>query len=233
MASDGRLGPLVHRAVHHGAALWLIGSLQFIAAMIVVQLGWRSPPSYSLTRNYISDLGNTGCGPWPNASSHIVCSPWHTVFSGSVIVLGLLFILGALLVPTAFPARKSRTIGLGLLLVAGIGSIGVGLSPENVNLTIHTISALLAFGGANLGLLVLGFGMLRDTRWDGYRAYTLISGLVGFVALLLFSFHIDAGLGVGGMERLVAAPGLLWLIVAGVHLLRVPTYAPTGLPKGG
>jgi len=29
----------------------------------------------------------------------------------------------------------------------------------------------------------------------------------------------------------VAAPALLWLVVAGIHLLRVPSYAPSILPK--
>ncbi len=227
-----RYGPLVHRRVHHGALLWVVGVLQFVVAMIVVQLAWTTP--YSLAQNYISDLGNTACGEF---GSQYVCSPWHLLFNVSIVVMGLLLIAGAFLLPTAFPSRSSRTVGLGLLVVAGLGSIGVGLSPENVNPTVHSLSALLAFGGGELALLVLGVAMFRDTRWDGFRSYTVISGLVSLVALLLFVAHAYrwGGLwttwGPGGIERLVAAPPLLWAVVAGIHLLRIRSFAPRLIPK--
>jgi hypothetical membrane protein len=228
--APSRRGPLVHRVVHRGAAVWLVAVLQFVVAMIVVQLAWSGPPAYSLTGNYISDLGNTACAPWPSSSSHRVCSPWHDVFDGSAIALGVLVLLGAVLVRTAFPSRRSATIGLALLGVAGIGAIGVGVSPENVNLGIHELSSAIAFLFSGLALLVLGFAMFRDTRWDGYRAYAILSGLVGLVALGLFTSHAYGALGVGGMERLIVAPVLLWLVVASVHLLRVPQYAPARIP---
>jgi hypothetical membrane protein len=229
--SEPRLGPLVHRAVHHGAALWLAGTLLFVLAMVVVQLAWSGPPAYSLKANYISDLGNTGCGPWPSSTSARVCSPWHDVFNGAIIVLGVFIPFGAILSRTAFPKRRSATVGLGLLAIAGIGAMTVGFSPENVNLTVHTLGSVLAFLFGNLALIVLGFAMFRDTRWDGYRAYSMFSGLIGLVALALFASHDYVGLGVGGMERLIVAPPLLWLLLASIHLLRIPQYAPHALPS--
>ncbi|MFY9717404.1 MAG: DUF998 domain-containing protein [Thermoplasmata archaeon] len=228
-SAEPRLGPLVHRSVHHAAIVWLIAAVQFVVVMGVVELRWTTP--YSLSKNVISDLGNTGCGAWPNATSPYVCSPWHVVFNASIIVLGLLAILGVLLIRSAFPDRSSRSIGLGLLVLTGIGAIGVGLSPENVNLQVHSISALLSFAAGNLALIVLGFAMFRDTRWDGYRSYTLFSGLIGVIALLLFVAKIYAGLGMGGMERLIVAPLLLWLVIVSIHLLRVAAYAPRIVPK--
>ncbi len=229
-----RYGPLVHRSVHHGALLWVVAVLEFVAAMIVTQLGW-SHPTYSLTQNYISDLGAVNCGL---LGGRYVCSPWHDVFNASVIVLGILVIVGVLLTPTAFPNRRSRTVGLGLLVVTGVGAIGVGLSPEDVNLAVHQISSLLAFGGGGLALIVLGFAMFRDTRWGGYRAYSMISGLVTLVALGLFVEHswqwggLWADLGAGGIERLIVAPVLLWALLVGIHLLRIPAFAPRLLAKG-
>ncbi|MGP8077316.1 MAG: DUF998 domain-containing protein [Thermoplasmata archaeon] len=227
--ADSRLGPLVHRAVHHAAIVWLIGALQFVVVMGVVQLRWKT--TYSLTGNVLSDLGNTQCGFWPTSSSHYVCSPWYLTFNVSLALFGLLVILGALLVRSAFPDRSSRSLGLGLLALAGAGSVGVGLFPENVHLDPHLGSALVAFVGGSLALVVLGVSMFRDTRWDGYRAYTLFSGLVGLIALLLYVAKLYVGLGPGGMERLIVAPLLLWMVVASIHLLRVPAYAPRILPK--
>ena len=219
-----RYGPLVHRSVRHGAILWILGALEFIVGMAVTQIGYGS--SYSLTNNYISDLGAVYCGLWKGRD---ICSPWHDVFNVSAVLLGLFLILGTILVRTGFPPRGTRTVGLGLLIIAGLGSIGVGLSPEDVNLTVHSISAASAFVGAGLALLVLGVAMFRDTRWDGFRAYTMISGLIALVAFVLFTTGEFVGLGVGGMERLIVAPVLLWSLVAGVHLVRIPTYAPRGL----
>lgn len=229
-----RYGPLVHRSVHHGAIVLIVAAIQFIVAMAITQVGYGS--SYSLTQSYISDLGAVHCGvqggggPFGGMGRYI-CSPWHEVFNVSCVILGLLVILGAILIRSSFPARRSRTIGLGLLAIAGIGAAGVGLFPEDVQIDFHITSALLAFVGGNLALAVLGVAMFRDTRWDGFRGYTLLSGLVGLVAVVLFATKTYLGLGVGGMERLIVAPILLWAIVAGIHLARIPTFAPRLIPK--
>ena len=73
-----RLGPLVHRSVHHGAILLVVASVEFLVAMIVTQIGYGS--SYSLSANYISDLGAVNCGVFGGTASfggHYACSPWH------------------------------------------------------------------------------------------------------------------------------------------------------------
>jgi hypothetical membrane protein len=233
VASSERYGPLVHRSVRHGAVLLIVGAVQFLVGMALTQIGYGS--SYSLTQNYISDLGAQNCGTFGGSGAmpgHYACSPWHLVFNISIILLGLLLIFAVILIRTAFPARRSRTIGLALLAFSGVGAIGVGLSPEDVNITIHSLSAFLAFAGSGFALIILGLAMFRDTRWDGFRAYTMLSGLVILVALILFATQTYVGLGVGGMERLVVAPVLLWAIVVGIHLARIPTFAPRAFPKG-
>jgi hypothetical membrane protein len=230
-ARPERRGPLVRRSVRHGAIVLFVAAAQFIVANIVTQIGYG--PGYSLSGNYISDLGAVNCGLFGGSGSfpgHYACSPWHDVFNASCVILGLLLILAVFLIQTAFPQRRSRTIGLALLAIAGIGAIGVGLSPEDVNITVHSASATIAFAGSGFALIVLGFAMFRDTRWDGFRAYTLLSGVVGLVALVLFATKTYAGLGVGGMERLIVAPVILWSLVVGIHLARIPTYAPPGVP---
>ncbi len=224
-----RLGPLVRRAVHHGAALWFVGVIQFLVVMAVVELAWTYP--YSLTHNVISDLGNTACGPWPDASSATVCSPWHDLFNGSAIVLGLLTLFGAILVKTAFPSRKSSAAGLSLIALAGVGSVLVGVFPENVYGDGHLLGSALVFLSGSLALVALSLAMFRDTRWDGFRAYTLLSGLVSLVAVGLIATNHTFALGYGGMERLCAAPLFLWQLIASIHLLYIPAYAPKAIPS--
>jgi hypothetical membrane protein len=231
--SEDRLGPLVHRSVHHGALLLLLGAVEFIVGMIITQLLWNtSSPygTYSLLTNYISDLGAVNCGPFPASSTtHFVCSPGHDVFNASIILMGILLILAVILLRTAFPKRRSSTVGLAFLALAAIGAMGVGFSPEDVNINVHKVSALVAFLFGNLALMTLGFAMFRDTRWSGFRAFSILCGFVGLVALILFTAGVYGPLGVGGMERLIVAPILLWAIVVGIHLLRIPTYAPSGI----
>jgi hypothetical membrane protein len=205
------LGPLIPIQARRAGGVLLLGSVQFVVAMIVVQLKY---PGYSDIGNSISDLG----GPH---------SPWAVVVNASVIVLGLLSILAAYLLLSAFNRRLSRTLGLGFLGIAGIGAILVGIFPENstaLNGHMHGIAADLAFIASGLALIILPLAMLRDTRWDGYRAFTFLLGVITLVAIVLYSTKVWGPLGLGGMERLIVAPILLWAIVVGIHLLTLPTY---------
>jgi len=236
MASPGRRGPLVHRTVHHAAYLLLGGVVAFFLGNGITQWAWdyyRSSPTpvYSLLSNYISDLGAIHCGSF---SGRYVCSPGHLVFGGFIVLMGLCLLLAAPLLKTAFAARRSRTIGLGLFGVAGIGAMGVGFFPEDFIPPVHVASAVLAFAGSNLAIIVLAFAMMRDTRWDGYRLFSVVCGLVGLVALILLGVRAWGPLEAGGMERLIVAPVLLWATVVGVHLARIPTFsAPSVDPTSG
>lgn len=211
--SADRMGPLVRRHVHAGAGLIILGVVQFVLAMIVVQ--WRYA-GYSDLGNYVSDLG----GPH---------SPWAAVFNDSIRLLAVLAFVGVLLIRSAFAPRTSSRVGLGLLGLALIGAFLVGQFPEGspqFGGNIHDYVSDLTFIASALALLILPFGMFRDTRWDGFRFYTFLSGLITAIAIVLYDQGLDGPLGVGGMERLIIAPVLLWGFVIGVHLLRLRAYAP-------
>ncbi|MFZ0891369.1 MAG: DUF998 domain-containing protein [Thermoplasmata archaeon] len=222
-------GPLVHRTARYGGALFLIGAIGFVIGNAVTQLGWTHP--YSLLHNYISDLGAVYCGYWPAGSTHYVCSPWHEVFNGFTILMGICFVLAALLIRSAFPSSHWTTLGLIGIVVAGLGAIGVGLFPEDVNLTLHSLSAVAAFLIGNLAVVALGLAMAKDRRWNGYATYTVISGVFGLVFLFVYLFHVWGPLGLGGAERLIVAPILLWASIAGIHVMRMRTFAPGGIGK--
>ncbi len=216
------------RTVRIGAGLWILGVVQFVIGMGVTQYGWDllrtgSTPVYSLRFNYISDLGAVNCAPFHGL---MVCSPWHNVFNASIVFLGLLLIFGVLALAQSIPAGPARGLGILLLVAAGIGAIGVGLSPEDVNGTVHAISALLAFALGNLGAITVGYAFFTRDRSTGWFAYSVVSGLVGLGALILFVAKIYGPLGVGGMERMIVAPLLLWAVLEGIRILRLPRFAP-------
>lgn len=148
----------------------------------------------------------------------MVCSPWYALMNASFILQGVLMVFGSAALWSAFPASRVRATGLGLIALAGIGVMLVGLYPENVNLPIHKAGAAAQFIGGNIALVVLGFSMpnARDAR--PVAVFSAVSGLVGAVSTALFAADIYLAFDVGGMERLAAYPLPFCLIVLGVYL---------------
>ncbi len=141
------------------------------------------------------------------------------MFNVSIIVLGLCLIAGAVLLRPAPPRGHDRDVAMVLLVFGGIGAIGVGLFPEDVNLTLHSVSAALAFAGSNVALILLGSAWMRTRSSRGYGVYSVASGALGLIALGLFGAKFYGPLGVGGMERLIIAPVLLWAVVVSMWLI--------------
>ncbi len=110
--------------------------------------------------------------------------------------------------------------------------MGVGLSPEYVNLTVHTASAGVALRFANLGVLALRTAWLRLPRGLAWGTYSIASGLVGLLALVLFERKAHGPLYGGGMERLVVAPVHLWAVLLGAAVLWKDGFlSPEAVPK--
>jgi hypothetical membrane protein len=198
-----------------GPALWML-SFQYFVVQIVV--GWVWHPRYSVTRNTISDLGNTACGRYGGS---YVCSPRHGVMNVSFMALGCAMAAGSWLVSRQFStrplgSRMPASIGLSCLALAGLGTFLVGLFPENTDRVMHLVGAGLGIGVGNVGILVLGLFLLQLP--PGLRVTMVLLGAVSIVALLLFASHGDLGLGPGGMERIAAYPQTLWLIGFGSYL---------------
>ena len=207
----------VGRSVRWGGILIAVGIVQFAAAMAWVQSQYSG---YSLLTNYISDLGNTST------------SPQHVVFNVSIILLGIFAFLGVLLGWGGFPRGGSRVVGLFLLLIASLAAIGVGLFPENVNSNVHDFVSLMVFLPGGLALVVLSSGMRQNTMWDGFRAFSLILGLVTLLSLAYYAptQAYNTTWDPGFVERLIVYPILLWGFVAGAHLARLPRFSPSAKP---
>jgi hypothetical membrane protein len=183
-------------------------SFQFFIAEIVAASGWKTPP-YSWRLNAISDLGATGCGLFDD--ERFVCSPLHSLMNASLVLLGLGMVIGSVLL--YLQLRRSR-VGFSLMATAGVGAILVGIFPEDSIFWAHIVGQDLAFVFGNIALIVFGL-TLRFPRW--FKWYSIASGSVALVALFLFLSHHRFFLELGGMERVVAYPLIIWLIVAGVY----------------
>lgn len=206
-----------------GAAAWILGVLQYLAVQVVVAGRWNTP--YSWKNNFISDLGNTACGPFsvPHGEPAYVCSPAHTLMNVSFVLAGILTAVGALLLrPLWRPSRAVRA-GVVLWVIAGLGKIVVGLVPENTNINLHLLGALnLPLGSIAILLLSRASGGLPKP-WRVAGLLLAGIGLVGTVLSLAGQFHgPDAylGAGVGGAERLAGYPANLWCLLIGSLALK-------------
>jgi hypothetical membrane protein len=194
-----------------GPALWISG-LQYFITMAVVGIAW--PTHYSVLKNTISDLGNTDCGLY---DGRYVCSPLHSWMNVSFIILGATMTIGSALIYQEFRESLASKIGFIFMALAGIGTIMVGLFPENSVSLLHQFGAALPFVLGNIALLIFAFALAMP---KALKIFTLLCGIASLAALYLFLSHNYLGLGIGGTERLTAHLQTIWLIVFGAHLMQ-------------
>ena len=192
-----------------GPFLYLSSAQYFLAQLITAQ---RYEPRYSWLHNTISDLGSTSCSL--RSVGH--CSPLHALMNSSFVVLGVTMIIGSVLICRFLESNPWTVVGFVALTISGVGTALVGFMPENRAPVLHAIAAALPFLVGNLGVAILA-GSLRMS--PAFRLYTWLSGLGPLVALGFFVGQDFLGLGRGGMERVVAYPQTIWLMVFGSYLL--------------
>jgi hypothetical membrane protein len=195
--------------------LFVAGILLFFVAMIIAQAFYPCTSScYNIATNPISDLGNT------------FTSPLWSLFNYSLILFGTLFFAGIIVMFDYLPKGLTGRIGTFFLLLSAFGAAGVGTVPENTILHIHAIFAVIAFASGGLGVLLTGIAIFRQ-KSTLYSTYSVLSGIIVLFVLLLFMFPgltpklkmSGSGIGFGLVERIIAAPTLLWVFVTGVKLL--------------
>jgi hypothetical membrane protein len=187
--------------------LFFTAATQFILCLIIAEATY---PGYSVSVNYISDLG---------------VGPSATVFNASVFLLGLLLLAG-----TYFQRHnpKFKTLNTLLLLMA-IGAMGVGIFTKDYTLPHGAVSsAAFFFAGLSaitsskvlpkpLSQISIALGAMTLTALALFTAGMLTSGSLTSTTAYDSSFYM--GLGPGGMERIIVYPALMWLAAFGGHLL--------------
>jgi hypothetical membrane protein len=188
------------------------GIVLFLAAVVgllgIITAEALYPPGYSTAKNAISDLGATEP---PNSR---IEQPAASVFDTTMMVCGAL----ALAASFFLQLGSRRWLAPSLLGLYALGVLGVGVFPGNTG-NVHAVFALLAFIAG--GLACMASVTIASTP---FALLGVLLGLVSLVALLLTIFARDsgplAGLGLGGQERWVAYPVLLWIAALGGHLAR-------------
>lgn len=137
--------------------------------------------------------------------------------NASLLLLGITTLTGAIFLKRQYDASSSEGLGFYVMMFAGVGTILVALFPENSVSTLHILGAGLAFFLGNVSMIIIGIALHSLSK--RMRYFSLCLGIVGLVALGLFVAGKYAGLGIGGMERVVAYPQSIWMIAFGIMTL--------------
>ena len=182
-------------AIMRSPGLWLfVGGLEML---FLIHLAEFLYPGYSVSQDYISELGVGPTGP-------------RLAFTAALVLFGLMALMASYLLRQR--AQKSK---LWLLLaISAIGAIGVGIFDMDNFREVHGLFALLAFLFGNLAAIY---------SWKAVRppvSYLFVLlGLIGLSALVLLIGSTYLGLGQGGMERMVLYPAMFWVLTFGVYML--------------
>jgi len=145
------------------AGLFLFaGTTQFAIGMIIAE---AVDPSYSVSTNYISDLG---------------VRAGAAIFNTSIILLGI----------TILRAFKDRILMI-VVLLAGVGAVGVGVFTEAFGV-LHSIVSFITFLFAGLSA-ILAFRILRPPL--SYVSVLLGVGSLAALGLYISKNFLDLGNG--------------------------------------
>jgi len=187
--------------------LFFVASAQFVLGLIVAETLY---PGYSVSGNYISDLG---------------VGPSSMIFNSSIFLLGLLTTIGAYFLPRDINFRALTV----LLALMGIGAMGAGVFTKNFAV-VHGAVSSMAFVFGGLSAIVSS----KVTKMP-LSAMSVMLGFMSLGALALFAGGLLAndalasieaqdsvfflGIGPGGMERMIVYPALIWLAGFSGHLI--------------
>ena len=186
-----------------GTLLFLAGSLSFMG---IITAEAFYPIVYTTSKNEISDLGATRP---PNS---LIFEPSATLFNASMLLAGILVLL-SIYFQYKFSRKLLFTIPFGLF---GLGLVGVGIFPGNID-PYHGLSAMLLFLSGGISAITAFKISLAPFKYFG-----IILGSVALTAWFLAMFFpsiLISSIGMGGTERWVAYPILLWLTGLGGYLM--------------
>jgi hypothetical membrane protein len=185
--------------------LYSIAGFVLLMGIITAEMKYPAWRHYS-TRQEISDLGGT------DPPHLIITQPAATIFDVTMMIAGVLLLVAALAAWRHF----HHTV---LLVVSGLfgsGALLVGIFPGNTEP--HGLVAMIAF----VFSAVTAVTAFKVTRAP-FRYMSLVVGLISLVALGIGLFGEDSflatSIGLGGVERWIVYPIILWLPFFGGYLL--------------
>jgi hypothetical membrane protein len=191
-----------------GGLLLAVTGIGIVMATITNEALYPAERAYSTAANTISDLGGTLP---PN--SYIV-QPNRAIFIVTMAVSGGLVLIATWLLRETIQRRRVL-VALGAL---GIGLVGIAVFPGNVA-GWHPLFSLVAFVGGSAATIA------SRRVLDPPASHLAVA--LGTAALIATVLGVDAfadvwpqtAIGIGGVERWIAYPVLMWMVLFGSVLM--------------
>ena len=188
--------------------LLAVTGIGIVLSTITNEALYPSERAYSTYANTISDLGGTLP---PN--SYMV-QPNRAIFIVTMAVAGALVLASTYLLRATI-RRRRMLVALGAM---GVGLVGIAIFPGNVA-GWHPLFSLVAFVGGSVAAIT------SRKELDAPASYIAVA--LGVIALVATVLGLDAfaetwpqtAIGIGGVERWIAYPVLLWMVVFGTALM--------------
>jgi hypothetical membrane protein len=164
---------------------------------------------YSQTQNYVSDLG---------------VGPFAFIQNINFVLFGILTIVMALGLRLSLTDVKNRSTKAGVVFVVlfGLGVMFAGVFPENyLNQVPHNLVSSAAFVSIIAAQLFIWNGLRHEdkTTWGRYPTYSLVSGLLSLILVILLKvamiYFVDYQ---GAFQRLFLAVPWIWIGITGLKL---------------
>ena len=203
-------GGTARRKTHRvtAGALLTSAGIGIIMSIITNEALYPQGRHYSTFANTISDLGGT-----LPPDSYMV-QPNRTIFIATMAVAGILVLAATYLLWPAIQ-RKRVVVGLGAF---GGGLIGIAVFPGNVA-GWHPLFALVCFLAGSVTAILSRKIMATPVRYfaAGLGSAALAATILGLE--VFENWGPQAEIGIGGIERWIAYPVLLWLVLFGAQLM--------------
>jgi hypothetical membrane protein len=187
----------------------------------LIALAGAMRPEFSHVNQYISELGERG------SATEILMHYIGFEFSG------FLYLCFATALPANLRAGWRSALIAVFIGLDGLGRIGAGIfacDPGCDGLSssqaLHRLFATTGFSAAILAAIACGV-LLRTHAWLGsLSGYSIGSGVLATIFLLLMTWDSNPILASGLSEHLATGALSLWLLVFAARLLRAPWHLP-------
>lgn len=164
-------------------------------------------PGYSQIYNFISDLG---------------VGPYAIIQNINFVIFGLLVICFAFGLRDGLPVPQEKVLkaSVWFVIIFGLGVLFAGVFPENYFFQgPHNLASAIAFLSIIAAQLLIWRGLknVDNSVWRGYRTYSLVSGLLSIILLLVLRVAIGGDYQ-GAAQRAFLAVPWIWIEVTGLKL---------------
>ena len=174
--------------------------------MVVIESLLR--PGYSQYYNFVSDLGVGHLSILQNIN---------------FIIFGILTIGLAIGLRNGLPNPKGKSLKVGVwfVILFAVGVLLAGVFPESyLGANPHNIVSATAFVAIIAAQLLIWKGLKNNdsTIWGRYATYSLISGLLSLILVILLKVAMLYGIYPGLSQRAFLTVSWIWIGVTGIKL---------------